>query len=102
MSVDQIGVNLPHDPATRLKIKNGIDELVSSMIRADAEKELSKDIYKTLKEDTKIPTKTLRRWAKWKYHDNKDREIGVITDEEAAFDILYNISADDPDADEEE
>jgi hypothetical protein len=92
MSIEQVSIDIPSDPALRLALKNGIDEIVSSMTRQASEKALVKDIVKTLKEKTGVPSKTLNRFAKWTFLGNRDKEVGMITEEEENYKILYGLN----------
>lgn len=51
----------------KVKVAKSVEELVNSMIRAEGETELQKEIKDQLKEKEGIPPARSARWAKLKY-----------------------------------
>jgi hypothetical protein len=73
------------NPEERKIIKDCLQEMVDSMIRVAAERDLMKEIVARVKEETEVDTKIFRRMAKVQFASNFS-EV-VAQDEE--FVVLY-------------
>lgn len=88
-------IDLPSDPVLRKVITDGIAEIISSKIRAGAERDLQKEICDKVKKTTGVKPAQVRQWANWKFKgDNAAAEAAAkITSSEAALEILFNPAA---------
>lgn len=87
--VDTDMIELPSDPALRKRLTNGIQELIDSFTRVAAEKELQKEIIKTVAEDTGVKKGDIRKLANMKFKGNKDKVAAQTDAITAAYEILY-------------
>ena len=78
---------VPNNPNDRQKIRNALEEAVASMLRADAERGLQKQIYADLKESFGMKPKTARRLAKTMYLHNFDE----VNAEHDTFNEMYEL-----------
>lgn len=60
-------MNMISNPADRKKIKDALVEISNSMTRVEAERDLIKDIVKTISDDFDIPKKYVNKMARL-YH----------------------------------
>jgi hypothetical protein len=73
------------DPSVKKKVKDALQEASNSLTRIEAERDLIKEIIKTLHEDHDLPKKALSKMVKT-YHKSNFAET-VATEEE--FQTLY-------------
>lgn len=83
-------VIIPSSPDERLKIKNSIKEISNSMTRIEAEKDLIKEILKSLDEEFQLPKKYMKKVAVTYHKQN----LNQIKEEFSEIEGLY--SAIDP------
>lgn len=94
MSVEVKSIDLPNDPAMRKKIKDAIELINDHQIQVDSHREGISEIVKEISKESNVPGSTIRRWAKWRLKGNRDEEVGKISDEDGAFDILFSPNTD--------
>lgn len=70
----------PTNPADRKAILDAIREVSDSMTRSEAERDLVKDIVKTVSEKYNIDKKVFKKMAKTFHKDNFDQEVGESED----------------------
>lgn len=76
--------------ADKKAIREAMREISSSMTRAEAERDLIKEIIKDISEKYEIPKKTFRKLARVYHNQNFTKEI----EEHEEFELLYeNITA---------
>ncbi len=85
-------LELPGDPVLRQELKDGIKELVGSMIRVQGEKDFQSKALKEIAKKVGMKPAKIRKFAKWKFKGSQaaQKEASDVTAAEAAFDILYN------------
>lgn len=99
MTTEQIDVSpeinpeldLPGDPVLRQELKDGIDEIVGSMIRAQAEKDFQSEALGALQKKVGIKRAKINKFARWKFKGDQSakQEAIAVSSAEAAFDILF-------------
>lgn len=65
---------IPSNPADIEKLKNGIEEIVNSMARAESEKEYQKESIDELSEKYQIEKKLIRQMASDLFKDTFDKK----------------------------
>jgi hypothetical protein len=83
-------MNIPSNPADRKKIEQAMQEISNSLTRAEAERDLIKDIIKTVCEEHELDKKIFRRLAKVYHRRNFNEEVA---DDEAfvtAYQLITN------------
>lgn len=88
-------MNIPSSPADRKKIEQAMQEISNSLTRAEAERELMRDIIKTTCDNFELDKKIFRRLAKT-YHKRNFSEA-VAEDEafETAYELITNTTTKD-------
>ncbi len=84
---------LPSNPQLRQELKDGIDQIVASMIRMQAEKTLQSEALTNLQKKTGVKKKLINRYARWKFKGTAREEATEVSNAEAAFEILFNGAA---------
>lgn len=74
-----------NNPEEQKVIKDCLSEMVDSMIRVAAERDLMKEIVARVKEDTTVKPKVFRRMAKVQYQSN----FSEVVAEDEEFVELY-------------
>jgi hypothetical protein len=74
-----------NNPEEQKVIKDCLTEMVDSMIRVSAERELMKEIVKRVKDDTTVRPKVFRRMAKTQFQSN----FSEVVAEDEEFVELY-------------
>lgn len=93
MSTEQlISIDLPSDEASRKVITDAVTEIVDSMTRDQAERELRKSIGEAVKEKTKFDPVLLNKFARWRYNGKLNEDVNKINESEAVYKILFNIT----------
>lgn len=85
MSVIDIGITIPSDPAARKKILGAMQEISNSLTRAEAEKDLIRDIVNDLSKEYELPKKILNKMARTYHKRNFSEEVATND----AFETLY-------------
>lgn len=78
-------MNIPSNPADRKKIESALQEISNSLTRAEAERDLIKDIIKTTCEHFELDKKIFRRMAKVYHRRNFSEEVA----EHEQFEVMY-------------
>lgn len=84
---------LPSDDGIRQKIKSALQEATDSKLRADAEKDLQKNIYDSLKETVEISRKEWNLLVKAHYKQNLTEEVDEMSTIDQSYQILYPSSS---------
>jgi len=89
-------LELPGDPALRKELKDGIDEIVNSKIRAQGERDFQSEALKNLAKKVGIPRGKIAKFANWKFKGNNAarKQAIEVTSAEAAYDILFGEDSD--------
>jgi hypothetical protein len=87
MSVEQLEVILPSNPADKKEIVDAFEEIGNAWIRASAEREFVKDAIAALSEKFDIPKKVLSKLAKIHYKAS----IDAVEHENDAVTTAYRI-----------
>lgn len=77
-------------PEQITKLKGLVTEADNSMIRADAEKELQKEIASRAKDELGIETKHFRKLASIVHKDNADEELATLEEISSMAEALNN------------
>jgi len=80
---------LPSSEADREAIRKAVAELEGSFTRQQAEFDLQKTITATIKDKTGVKPALLLKFARWHFNDTADRDVTKLTEEEAAYRVLY-------------
>lgn len=72
-------------PDEKKIIRDAIDEVVDSMTRTAAEKDLVKEIVSKIKEETTLSPKVFRKMARVAFNSNFSEEVAVHEDFEEAY-----------------
>lgn len=83
-------------PEDRKKIRNALQEVSNSYTRVEAERDLIKDIIKTISEDFDLPKKTVRKMAKVYHKQNFNQEREEFSDFEAMYEEVLGTPVDVP------
>jgi hypothetical protein len=79
----------PSDEASKAKIKGAITEMVSSLARAQAEKDFQKEVTDDLKESVGIPPSILKKLARIKFKEDREEIESQMDDLLSVYDTLF-------------
>ena len=79
---------LPSSPADRKRIKDCMDEISSSFLRVEAERDFVKEALASLEDDVGIPKKYLSKMARIYHKQNLSEIVSEIEEIEALIDIV--------------
>lgn len=84
----------PSDEVSKNKIKGAVTELVSSLARAQAEKDFQKEVTDELKDAVGIPPAVLKKLARIKYKEDRTEIEAEMEHLLSAYDVLFDKQVD--------
>jgi len=94
---------IPSNPADLKKLRQGVEEIVNSMVRVDSEREYQKESIDELSEKFGIEKKHIRRMAVDHHKDSFDKKVGEFEDYTGLYEsvmVINNEPVEDDDDDQ--
>lgn len=75
---DEVDYIIPNDPRVHKQIRDALEEIAKSKVRAAGERSFQTEAIKKLSEDTKVPKKFLRKLARLGNKQGTERAVSEM------------------------